>query len=105
MPVSIDADSTIIEVHGHAKQGASYGYTRRLGYYRCWPPVRAPARCCTPASALGAHTARGMVRFVDGDGFCSQLARDGDTRQVVYASLVARVATDPVFGGGQRWVW
>src|SRR4029450_9569491 len=33
MPVSIDADSTIIEVHGHAKQGASYGYTRRLGYY------------------------------------------------------------------------
>jgi hypothetical protein len=52
-----------------------------------------------PPARLGAHTARGMVRFVDGDGFCSQLARDGDTRQVVYASLVARVASDPVFGG------
>jgi hypothetical protein len=29
----IDVDSFIGEVHGHAKQGASYGYTRRLGYH------------------------------------------------------------------------
>ena len=29
----IDLDSTICEVHGHAKQGASYGYTKRLGYH------------------------------------------------------------------------
>ena len=27
----IDIDSTITEVHGHHKQGAGYGYTRRLG--------------------------------------------------------------------------
>jgi hypothetical protein len=30
--VVIDIDSFIGEVHGHAKQGAGYGYTRKLGY-------------------------------------------------------------------------
>jgi hypothetical protein len=29
----IDVDSTICEVHGKAKQGAAYGYTRVLGYH------------------------------------------------------------------------
>src|SRR3954447_22889101 len=29
----IDLDSFIGEVHGHAKQGAGYGYTRKLGYH------------------------------------------------------------------------
>lgn len=29
----IDLDSTICEVHGHAKQGAGYGYTKCLGYH------------------------------------------------------------------------
>ena len=32
----IDLDSTVCEVHGHAKQGAAYCYTRCLGYH----PVR-----------------------------------------------------------------
>jgi hypothetical protein len=32
-PVTIDLDSTICEVHGKAKQGAAYGYTRQLGYH------------------------------------------------------------------------
>ena len=32
-PVVIDLDSTICEVHGKAKQGAAYGYTKRLGYH------------------------------------------------------------------------
>lgn len=31
--MTIDVDSTIIEVCGHRKQGASYGYTRKLGYH------------------------------------------------------------------------
>jgi Transposase DDE domain group 1 len=31
--VTIDLDSTICEVHGKAKQGAAYGYTRQLGYH------------------------------------------------------------------------
>jgi hypothetical protein len=29
----VDVDSFIGEVHGHAKQGAGYGYTRALGYH------------------------------------------------------------------------
>ena len=32
-PMTIDMDSTICEVHGKAKHGAAYGYTRRLGYH------------------------------------------------------------------------
>ena len=31
--MTIDLDSTICEVHGKAKQGAAYGYTRQLGYH------------------------------------------------------------------------
>ena len=32
-PLTIDLDSTIVEVAGHAKQGASFGYTKRRGYH------------------------------------------------------------------------
>lgn len=32
-PLVVDMDSTICEVHGHQKQGAAYGYTRKLGYH------------------------------------------------------------------------
>ncbi len=31
--VTIDVDSTICEVHGKAKHGAAYGYTKVLGYH------------------------------------------------------------------------
>jgi hypothetical protein len=29
----IDLDSTICEVYGHTKEGASYGYMKQLGYH------------------------------------------------------------------------
>jgi len=32
-PMTIDLDSTICPVHGQAKRGAAYGYTRVLGYH------------------------------------------------------------------------
>jgi hypothetical protein len=32
-PLRIDVDSTVCEVHGDAKQGAAFGYTRQLGYH------------------------------------------------------------------------
>ena len=32
-PMTIDVDSTICEVHGYAKQGAAYDYTRQLGLH------------------------------------------------------------------------
>ena len=31
--MTIDLDSTIVEVHGYKKHGAAYGYTRQLGYH------------------------------------------------------------------------
>ena len=31
--MTIDLDSTIVEVHGKQKHGAAYGYTRVLGYH------------------------------------------------------------------------
>src|SRR6266545_2183862 len=32
-PMTMDLDSTVCEVHGHAKQGAAYGYTHKLGHH------------------------------------------------------------------------
>ena len=32
-PLRIDLDSTIVEVHGRAKQGAAFGHTKVRGYY------------------------------------------------------------------------
>jgi hypothetical protein len=32
-PLTMDLDSTVCEVHGHHKGGATYGYTRVLGYH------------------------------------------------------------------------
>ena len=39
LPLVIDIDSFIGEVHGDQKQGASYGYTKKLGYH---PLIAAP---------------------------------------------------------------
>ncbi len=32
-PLTIDVDSTVVEVHGRAKQGAAFGYTKVRGYH------------------------------------------------------------------------
>ena len=62
----IDIDSTIFEVIGKAKQGAGYGYTRKLGYH----PILA-TRADTgeivhvPMRKGSANTQRGARRFID----------------------------------------
>ena len=65
-PLVVDLDSTICEVHGKQKQGAAYGYTKRLGYH----PLLA-ARADT-GEVLGARmrkgsagSSRGVERFAD----------------------------------------
>jgi hypothetical protein len=62
----IDIDSTICEVCGYKKQGASYGYTKVLGYHPLLA-VRAET-----GEVLGcrfragrANTGRGVIRFVN----------------------------------------
>ncbi len=68
-PMTIDLDSTVCEVHGYAKGGASYGHTRRLGYH---PPARHPGRdrrgpTRPPAHRQGQHRpGRGALSVRDG---------------------------------------
>ena len=64
-PMTIDLDSTICEVHGKQKEGASYGYTKVLGYH----PVLATRADTGEVLHLrfrkgSANTQRGAQRFV-----------------------------------------
>lgn len=64
-PMTIDVDSTICEVHGQHKQGASYGYTKVLGFH----PVLATRAETGEVLHLrfrkgSANTQRGAQRFV-----------------------------------------
>ncbi len=64
-PMTIDIDSTICEVHGVSKQGASYGYTKVLGYH----PVLATRADTGEVLHLrfrkgSTNTQRGAQRFV-----------------------------------------
>jgi Transposase DDE domain group 1 len=62
----IDVDSFLCEVHSQRKQGASIGYTHRLGYHpliatRADTQETLHIRLRTGA----AHTSRGILRFID----------------------------------------
>jgi len=64
--LTIDVDSFVGEVHGYAKQGAAFGYTRKRGYH----PIL--ASCAETGEVLhlrlrkgSANTQRGMLRFTD----------------------------------------
>jgi hypothetical protein len=64
-PMTIDMDSTILEVHGKHKQGASYGYTKVLGFH----PVLATRAETGEVLHLrfrkgSSNTQRGAQRFV-----------------------------------------
>ena len=62
----IDLDSTICEVHGHAKQGASYGYTKRLGYHPLVATRAGTGEILFSRMRKGsAGSGRGINRFVD----------------------------------------
>jgi len=64
--MTIDVDSTIIEVCGYHKQGASYGYTKRLGYHPLLATRANTAEVLHARLRAGrANTARGMPRFCD----------------------------------------
>ena len=62
----VDIDSFVGEVYGYAKQGASYGYTHKLGYH---PIVATRAETGEVihirARKGSANTARGALRFVE----------------------------------------
>ena len=65
-PLVIDLDSTICEVYGHKKQGAAYGYTKRLGYHPLLATRAGTSEILFSRMRKGsAGSSRGVVRFVD----------------------------------------
>ena len=64
--LTMDLDSTVCEVHGYKKQGAAYGYTRRLGYHPLIATRAQTGEVLHVRQRRGsASSARGSVRFLD----------------------------------------
>ncbi|MGH7748582.1 MAG: IS1380 family transposase, partial [Candidatus Dormibacteria bacterium] len=65
-PMTMDIDSTICGVHGHAKQGAAYGYTKVLGYHPLLSTRADTGETLHVRMRKGsANTGRGAARFVN----------------------------------------
>ncbi len=65
-PMTVDVDSTVCEVYGHAKQGAAYGHTRVLGYHPLLATRADTGEVLHARMRSGrANTARGAKRFVE----------------------------------------
>jgi len=78
----IDVDSFIGEVHGHAKQGAGYGYTHRLGYHPLLATRAGTNEVLHVRLRKGAaNTQRGALRFVD--ELLARVRKAGATGQVL----------------------
>lgn len=62
----VDVDSFVGEVHGYQKQGAAYGYTRKLGYHPLLAIRADTGEVLHIRLRKGsANTSRGMLRFCD----------------------------------------
>jgi Transposase DDE domain group 1 len=97
-PLTVDVDSTICEVHGYHKQGACYGYTRRLGLHPLLATRADTGEVLHARLRKGsANTARGIVRFAD--ELVARLRRAGATGELTVrmdsgfwsAKLIARL--------------
>jgi hypothetical protein len=81
-PLVVDIDSFVGEVHGYQKQGASYGYTKKLGYHPILA-VRADTgellhiRCRKGK----ANTQRGFSRFLE--ELIARVRRAGHTGTII----------------------
>jgi hypothetical protein len=82
LPLVIDVDSFVGEVHGDQKQGASSGYTRQLGYHPIAAVRADTGEVLHIRNRKGkANTQRGAARFVD--ELLARIRRAGHTGQVV----------------------
>ena len=64
--LTVDVDSFIREVHGKQKHGASYGYTRKLGYHPLVATRAGTGEVLHVRFRTGkANSQRGIIRFVD----------------------------------------
>jgi hypothetical protein len=65
-PLVIDIDSFVGEVYGYQKQGASYGYTKKLGYHPIAAVRADTGEVLHIRNRKGkANTQRGIARFAD----------------------------------------
>ena len=81
-PLVIDIDSFIGEVHGDQKQGASYGYTRKLGYHPILAVRADTGEVLHIRNRKGtANTQRGVARFVD--ELLARVRRAGHTGPII----------------------
>lgn len=66
LPLVADLDSFVGEVHGYQKQGASYGYTKKLGYHPILAVRSDTGEVLHIRNRKGkANTQRGVERFVE----------------------------------------
>jgi len=99
-PMTIDLDSTICEVHGYAKQGAAYGYTRQLGLHPILATRADTGEVLHARMRKGsANTMRGAERFIRETlgrvrraGATGQLTLRGDSG--FWANKVIKACTD-----------
>jgi len=62
----VDVDSFVGEVHGHQKQGAGFGYTRKRGYHPILATRAGTGEVLHIRARKGsANTARGALRFIE----------------------------------------
>jgi hypothetical protein len=81
-PLVIDLDSFIGEVYGYEKQGAGYGYTRKLGYHPILATRADTGEVLHIRNRKGqANTQRGAERFVD--ELLARVRRAGHTGPIV----------------------
>ncbi len=99
----IDVDSFIREVHGSQKQGASSGYTKKLGYHPLLATRAGSGEVLHVRFRAGkANTQRGVIRFVD--ELLARVSRTGATGEILLradsgfhnAKLRARLAANGV---------
>jgi Transposase DDE domain group 1 len=82
LPLVIDLDSFIREVHGDQKHGASYGYTHQLGYHPILAVRADTGEVLHIRNRQGkANTQRGLPRFVE--ELLARVRRAGHTGQVI----------------------
>jgi hypothetical protein len=80
-PLVIDIDSTICQVDGNAKQGASFGYTHVLGYHPLLATRADTGEILHARMRKGsANTQRGAGRFID--ELVARVRRAGATGQL-----------------------
>ena len=81
-PLVIDIDSFVGEVYGYQKQGASYGYTKKLGYHPITAVRADTGEVLHIRNRKGkANTQRGIARFLD--ELLARVKRAGHTGQII----------------------